>query len=224
MCFSAGASFTAGALLTLVGTETYRKVHKHAQLVLASIPVFFAVQQFAEGVVWLTIGQAAHAGLRAVSSNIFLIFALAVWPVMVPLSVLMLEENRTRKIIITTLLAVGAAVAAYYSYGLVFHNDVNARIIGAHIVYGDNTPPGALDIIAVFFYLVAALGPLFVSSIKRVYWLGIVMSVSFIVSAMFYFRSLTSVWCFFAAVISLLVFYIIDEAHKLFHFKGIEGI
>jgi hypothetical protein len=223
MCFSAGASFTAGAMLTLVGTETYRKVHKPAQLVLASIPVFFALQQFSEGVVWLTIGQAHHAVLLAVFSNIFLVFAVAVWPIMVPLSVLFLEENKKRKKIITWLLALGAAVAAYYLFGLIFHNNVRAQVMGMHVVYQH----GAADLpglIAVSFYLVAALTPLFVSTIKRVYLIGIVMGVAFIVSAIFYFAALTSVWCFFAAIISFIVFYIVDNAHKLFHIKGIEGI
>ena len=42
MCFSAGASFTAGVLLTVVGTETLRKVHKPSQIALAGIPVFCA--------------------------------------------------------------------------------------------------------------------------------------------------------------------------------------
>ena len=216
MCFSAGASFTAGVMLTLVGTETYRKVHKPGQLVLASIPIFFAVQQFAEGVVWLTIGKAGHAALLAVSANVFLIFAQAVWPIMVPLSVLLMEEDRGRRKIISALLAVGACVAVYYLYGLVFNNDVKAKIIGAHIVYRDTTADltGAAG---VFFYLVAAVTPLFVSSIKRVYQLGIIMSLSFVVSALFYVRAFTSVWCFFAAVISFVVFYIISDAHKIFH-------
>jgi hypothetical protein len=40
MCFSAGAGFTAGVLLTVVGSETARKVHKPSQIALASIPVF----------------------------------------------------------------------------------------------------------------------------------------------------------------------------------------
>lgn len=219
MCFSAGASFTAGAMLTFVAVETYRKVHKPAQMALASIPVFFAVQQFAEGVVWLTIGQAGHEGLRAFSSYVFLIMAQAVWPVLVPLSALLLEENKARKKIMYWLFGTGAAVAAYYAYGLAV-NAVSAKIIGLHIVYRDTgRGPDLLGVIVVLFYLIAVLTPLFASSIKRVYLIGIIMSVSFIVSALFYLRALTSVWCFFAAMISFVVFYIISDAHKIFHFN-----
>jgi len=218
MCFSAGASFTAGVLLTFVGTETLRKVHKPSQIALASLPVFFAAQQFTEGVLWSTIGQPGHTGLQTVSTQLFLIMAQVVWPILIPISVLLLEENRIRKKILSGLLAVGVAIGLCYSYRLVAHS-VRAEILGRHIVYQD-TIPNLLGLITIILYLIATIAPLFVSSIKRVYVLGIIMSVSFIVSALFYVRCLTSVWCFFAAVISFAVFYIIRDAHKKFHFSA----
>ena len=45
---------------------------------------------------------------------------------------------------------------------------------------------------------------------------GSIIAVSFLVSAIFYTRCLTSVWCFFAAVISFVVYYIIYDAHVKF--------
>ena len=221
MCFSAGASFTAGVMLSIVGTETYRKVHKPRQLVLASIPLFFAVQQFAEGVVWLTIGKPDHAVTQAVASYIFLIFAQVVWPVMVPLSVLILEKNKNMKRILSVLLALGIAVALYYTYGLIFIRDVNAQIIGLHIVYRDTT----YDIqgaVVVLLYIASAIAPMFVSTIKKIHFVGIIMSIALIVSGIFYIQCLTSVWCFFAAIISFVVFYIVSDAHKLFHLERLN--
>jgi hypothetical protein len=41
-----------------------------------------------------------------------------------------------------------------------------------------------------------------------------------VVSALFYIRCLTSVWCFFAAVMSFWVFYIVHDEHKKFHFSS----
>lgn len=216
MCFSAGASFTAGILLTFVGTETLRKVHKPSQIVLASIPIFFAFQQFTEGILWLTIGQAGYAGLQTVSTRIFLLMALAVWPILTPLSVLLLEENKVRKRILQVLLTGGVIVAVYYLWRLIFYS-VHAQVIGRHIVYQDTTFD-IVGIITVSVYLLATLVPLFVSSVKRSNILGIIMVLSFIVSALFYSRYLTSVWCFFAAVMSFVIFYIIRDAHKKFHF------
>jgi len=218
MCFSAGASFTAGVLLTFVGTETLRKVHKPAQLGLASLPVFFAAQQFTEGVLWSTIGQPKHATLQAISTHLFLIMAQVVWPILIPLSMRLLEENRIRKKILSVLLAVGVAIGLYYSYRISTHS-VRAEIIGRHVVYED-TSPDLLGLVTITVYLLATIAPFFVSSTKRVYVLGMIMSVSFIVAALFYVRCLTSVWCFFAAIISFVVFYMIRDAHKKFHFSA----
>jgi hypothetical protein len=222
MCFSAGASFTAGVLLTFVGTETLRKVHKPSQIVFASIPAFFAFQQVAEGILWLTIGDKAHAGLQTTVTYIFLIMAQVLWPLIVPISVLLMEHNKIRKRILFALLAPGAAVAFYYLYGLVFYHSY-AEIDCMHIAY-QSTLQNAHTKTAVLFYLAATVAPLFVSSIKRTHLLGIIIALSFIASFLFYTRCLTSVWCFFAAVISFVVYYIIRDAHKKFHFNLVQGL
>jgi hypothetical protein len=216
MCFSAGASFTAGVLLTVVGSETVRKVHKPSQIAFASIPVFFAAQQFAEGALWLTIGQAGHAGAERLFTYLFLVMAQIVWPILVPLSVLLLERNKTRRRILHVLLVAGVATGLYYAYRLIAY-PMHAEIVGKHVVYQDNTF-NSLGLITTILYLFATVAALVVSSTKRVYVLGIIMGLSFIVSALFYIRCLTSVWCFFAAVMSFWVFYIVHDEHKKFHF------
>jgi len=215
MCFSAGASFTAGVLLTFVGTETVRKVHKPSQIALASIPVFFALQQFAEGGVWSTLGQSGHEGLLSFFTYLFLLMAQVVWPILVPIAVLLLERNKTRKRILSALLFVGVIVGLYYAYRLMAY-PIHAGIICKHVVYRDSSL-NASGLVAITLYLLATVAPLFVSSTKGVYVLGIIMSLSFIVSALFYIRCLMSVWCFFAAIISFVVFYLVRDAHKKFH-------
>jgi hypothetical protein len=217
MCFSAGASFTAGVLLTVIGTETLRKVHKPSQIVFASIPLFFAFQQFAEGVLWLVIEHKEHAGLQTIATYTFLVMAQVIWPPMVPLSVLLMEKNKVRKRILIALLAAGAAVAFYYMYSLLFFH-AYADICKMHIAY-QSTFHDPFSTIAIGLYLAATMGPLFVSSIKRTNILGIIIIISFIVSVVFYTKCLTSVWCFFAAVISFIIYYTIRDAHKKFHFK-----
>lgn len=215
MCFSAGASFTSGVLLTFVGTETLKKVHKPAQIGLASISLFFAFQQFTEGTLWLIIGKSGFAVLQTVCTYMFMIMAQVIWPILVPISVLLMEENRTRKRTLFALLMVGAAVTLYYSYRLVFY-DMHAEVSRRHIAYQSSAPEYS-ESITMLFYLVATIAPLFVSSIKRIYIVGLVMGLSFIVTAVCYKKFLISVWCFFGAVLSFVLFYIIRESHKKFH-------
>jgi len=217
MCFSAEASFTAGVLLTFVGAETLRKVHKPSQYVLASIPIFFAFQQYMEGILWLTIGHEGYLWLKTVSSYTFIAMAQVVWPIMIPVSVLLLEENKKRKMILTALLTVGMVIGLYYLYQIA-RNPVHAQIIEKHIVYRD-TSQDISGMLTIFMYLSATIAPLFISTVKRAHVLGTIMGISFIVSAIFYLQCLTSVWCFFAAVMSFMVFYMVRDAHKTYHFN-----
>jgi hypothetical protein len=221
MCFSASASITAGVLLTFIGTETVRKVHKPAQIIFASIPLFFALQQFAEGVIWLFMGRTGYESLLAVVTYIFVFMAQVLWPVMIPLSVLLIEENRIKKRILAALFAAGSAIGLYNLYLLAAHG-IHAGISGMHITYQSNFDDN-FSKLALACYLLVTVAPLFVSGIKRMYILGIIMALSFAVSAVFYMQCLTSVWCFFAAVISFVVYYIIRRAHNQFYFDSVQG-
>ncbi len=221
MCFSASASITAGVLLTFIGTETVKKVHKPAQIIFASIPLFFALQQFAEGVIWLFMRRPGYEGLLMVVTYIFVFMAQILWPVIIPLSVLLIEENRIKKIILASLLAAGTAIGLYNLYLLVVHK-IHAEIGGMHITYQSNFDDN-FGKLALACYLLVTVVPLFVSSIKRMYILGMIMALSFAVSAVFYMQCLTSVWCFFAAVISFVIYYIVRRAHNQFHFDSVHG-
>ncbi len=55
MCFSPEASFTASAVITTVGIISLKKSQNTESKIMACIPLFFGLQQFAEGVVWLSL-------------------------------------------------------------------------------------------------------------------------------------------------------------------------
>ena len=215
MCFSAGASMTAGVLLTFAGTETLRKVHKPSQIVFASIPLFFAFQQFSEGVVWLTIPNKGYAGLQTLATYLFLVMAQLIWPILVPLSVLLMETNKKRKKVLWSLLAVGVALSFYYLYSLIVYR-AHAEISYMHINYKSNFKSSFASV-PTALYLIATLAPVFVSSVKRAYMLGVIIGLSAMVSVIFFTECLISIWCFFAAVVSFVVYYTIRESHKKQH-------
>ena len=92
MCFSAGASFAGGVIISAVGVATGRKVRKPTQRLFAGIPLLFGFQQFAEGVLWVTLRSGGHDWLQNAATYIFLITALVIWPVMIPSSMWFMEE------------------------------------------------------------------------------------------------------------------------------------
>ena len=107
MCFSSAASFGAAALLAAAGIASIAKVRHQKEVMFAAIPVIFAIQQVAEGLLWLSMGNLALRTLREDLTYFFLFVAESVWPVWVPLSLLLLERSRPRKAVLASLLIIG---------------------------------------------------------------------------------------------------------------------
>jgi hypothetical protein len=210
MCFSAEASFSAGAVIGAIGIATVNRATRPEQRLFATIPLVFALQQVAEGTVWATLRSGGHAGLQNIATHVFLVPALVVWPLMVPLAMLLMEKIKTRRNLLALLLLTGAAVSAYYAVSLARFS-VTPQIVGFHILYANNFP-SAFNELATYFYLPATIFPLFVSSVRRMWVFGGIITVACAVSFLFYAQYFTSVWCFFAALISVAIFWILSES------------
>jgi hypothetical protein len=61
MCFSAGASVGASAVLAGVGVAAIKNSGKSPQRLFAVTPLLFAVQQFVEGFIWLSLINSEYA-------------------------------------------------------------------------------------------------------------------------------------------------------------------
>jgi hypothetical protein len=210
MCFSPEASFAGGVVISSIGVAAVKKVQQPAQIVFASIPLFFGAQQIAEGVVWLTVPHPDYGAVQKFATVIYLLMARVVWPMLMPLSLLLMEENHKRKKILSVLFMMGLSVSLYYTYCIMFLN-VAPQIMGHHIQYISDYPE-SLAVPVFIIYFIAAVPPLFISSIKRTRLLGALMFLSCLVTAIFYMQYLTSVWCFFAAVISGVILWIIRDS------------
>jgi hypothetical protein len=210
MCFSAGASFTGAAVISAIGVATVREVHKPSHKLFATIPLFFAFQQVAEGVVWLSLMPGGEHTLQMAGAYIFLLMALVIWPMMIPMAVLKMEEDTKKRKRIKMIFAAGLILSLYYAVCLV-NMDVYPRINQFHIQYINNFPriPGH---IAFGIYSIVTIAPLFISSVRRVSAFGILIIISFVITGILYKEYLTSVWCFFAALISAVVYIIIKES------------
>ena len=210
MCFSAGASFTAGVVLSAVGVATQRKVKKPNQRLFAAIPLLFSFQQFAEGVLWVTLRSGEHDWLQNAATYIFLIIALVIWPVMVPLSMWFMEKAKKRKKILASLIVIGGMVSLFFAFCLISY-DVTPQIKGFHLQYIYEFPQTPA-VIAALFYPVLTVVPLFISSVKWMWLLGILISASGLVTFIFFEQYGASVWCFFAALSSVVIYWILSKS------------
>ncbi len=212
MCFSAGASFAGGAVLSVIGVASVRSALDKSQKLFASIPLLFAFQQFSEGVVWLTLRSGGNHNIQMTAAYVFLVMALVVWPSIMPLAARRLEQDKNRKRIITWMMAAGLVLSGYYTFCLIACN-ITPVINEFHIKYINNFPQPLSDS-AFVIYAIATLGPLFASGVKKMYLFGILVTLSCIVTGIFYREYLTSVWCFFAALISVVIYWILKESQE----------
>ena len=131
---------------------------------------------------------------------------------MIPLAVLKMEEIKVRRKFITMILASGVILSLYYTTCLVLYN-VYPAINEFHIQY-INDFPVKFGMVAFGVYVIATLGPLFISSIKGMNLFGILIILSCFVTGIFYKEYLTSVWCFFAALISIVIYRIVSLSQE----------
>lgn len=208
MCFSATASFGAAALLTGVAVVAKRKCQEPKQWGIAAIPAVFAIQQFTEGFVWLSLTKESYAGWSQNSTFWFLFFAEVFWPVWIPFAMVLVEKNRWQKQILYTLLGLGLVLSTYSIYSLMAY-PIHARVLGNHIQYWIDTPPYWTMFVLVVYGIVTVV-PTFFSSVSRMWWLGITIAGSYVVSLALFPHHIVSVWCYFAAIISVLVVFVLS--------------
>lgn len=206
MCFSAEASFTSATVLVVIGVVAIRKCKAPQQLFFASIPLLLAVQQFSEGYLWFIFSGRGNAFWEEMSSVTFLFFAQVLWPSWIPFSILLLEKRRQLKKTLIGIFGIGVLVSCYFAYRLIY-DPVKAEVIGHHISYSIGTSSLLLRFAGVLYFL-CTIVPAFISSINKMYLLGVSIAISYFFSALFFEHYVISVWCFFAAITSIFVFFI----------------
>ena len=204
MCFSATASFSAGALLLGLGTLTLRSAlatRQRRALPFAAIPLLFAIQQLIEGVIWLTFRADAPL-LNSVMTHAYSFFSHVLWPVYVPVAVLLMEPPGWRRRGLIAFVAAGVAVGAYLLFLLMAFPTIS-RLTGQHIEY---VSPHFFAAVTMTLYLLStALSPL-LSTHRMVVVFGALALLSFGAAYAFYATWFISVWCFFAALLSAVVY------------------
>jgi len=201
MCFSAIASFSTGSLLLGLGALTLKSVRRPRELPFAAIPLLIAIQQLSEGVIWLTFRVDAPL-FNAVMTHVYSFFSHVLWPIYVPVAVLLIEPSGRRRKALLVFVAAGITVGAYLLYFLVAF-PVVSRPTGQHIEY---VSPHFFAAATMTLYLMSTTVSPILSSHRMVKVFGVLALLSFAAAYYFYATWFISVWCFFAAVLSGTVF------------------
>ncbi|AWH86382.1 hypothetical protein HYN59_15255 [Flavobacterium album] len=206
MCISSSASFTLAVLLAALGAASIGKARQRIELLFACIPLIFAIQQFAEGLIWVSMGNLSLYRLRTDLAYFYLFVAESVWPVLIPLALLLPERDRVRRNILRMLLIIGIFTSLYLAFYL-FTYSVGVTVADCHIRYMQHQH-SPYHIMASLPYLFAILAPFWVSGIRGMYRLAVALTLSYLAAKVLYDRDFVSAWCFFAAVISGFIYWI----------------
>lgn len=211
MCFSATASFSAGAVLLGLGVLTLKSSRRPRELPFAAIPLLFAIQQLSEGVIWLTFQYEAPL-INALMTHVYSFFSHVLWPVYVPIAVLLMEPPGWRWRALFAFAAAGVAVGGFLLYILIAF-PVISRPTGQHIEYV--SPHFYAGMVMTLYLLSTAISPM-LSTHRMVKVFGCLVLLSFAAVYYFYATWFISVWCFFAALLSAAIYlhFVLQKAER----------
>lgn len=202
MCFSPAVSFTASSALAVIGIMTLRKTKTPQEWPLASLPLLFAAQQFVEGLLWLALlGGESGAGQYWLT-QIYTVFAGILWPLLIPLGILLIEPDQRRKRLLLGLLLISGGLAVY-TLSVIARFGFHAEIVNACILYSHPAEQGP-HMLAL--YILTTCAAFFCSSGRGIRWIGLANILAFMAAANFYWTNFVSVWCFFSALVSGLIY------------------
>lgn len=197
MCFSPAASFVASGVLATAGVAIQQRKIPKAERLVAALPLFFAAQQFLEGIVWLYLNDMGF--MRTLGIYGFNGFALLFWPIVVPLAMLRAETNPLRQRLIKITLLAGSVAAVFYLYHIVTQG-IDVRLEQQCLQY-QVFMPWQIGIL----YWMGANGALLLSS--NPWWVagGLMVLLGAGIAFLAFPFAIASVWCYFAASISLVI-------------------
>ena len=203
MCFSATANFVGSAVLGTIGVATLVKVKHRRAVLFAAMPLLFAVHQFIEGFVWLGLDNILPAHVAHDAGAAFVLYAQGLLPFLLPLSVYLIEPTAQRQRRMLWFVLLGGSLMLYLLWGLTAY----PLQVSAHshsIVYFNSIT--TTKSVAVL-YVIATCGALLFSGFRDLVVLGIANIIGLVVVMLVMSYAFTSIWCAYAAVISVLIYF-----------------
>ncbi len=209
MCFSATASFTLSAILISTGifsAITAYNANKN-YLLLSLVPIIFGIQQCIEGLIWQQL-HIDHFSIAQWYAYIYLFFAFYLWPVYVPICIYFIEKGALRKKILGTLVIAGLLLSIIMYAPILFGIIPSAPLIKGHSIHYQAYQSDLLIYTYSVCYIAILTLALLFSSEMRIKLFGIMILVASIAAYSLYIYAFTSMWCFFSAILSIYIAFI----------------
>lgn len=216
MCFSAPVSFAAGGTLIAAGLYTRAKGEIPKQYrMLTHMITLFGIHQVAEGVVWLGLRGHAPEYLKDAAAYLYMIIANTLWPVYVPLAIVCFEKAHLYRAALAAVFVTGLGVSALLTAAML-NSPLTAEIACCRFGYGhidyDFFAPFLFAELP-YIYLFTVVAPFFLTSRNAIrFMVGPAFLICFPVAKFLSdMRTFPSVWCFLAALISLIIIWAVSK-------------
>lgn len=199
MCFSPQGDLAGGCVVTAIGVDAFRHLRgRESHLLLAGLPLVLGAHQLDESLVWWGLrGEVPHM-VGTVATWVYLLVALVVVPVLVPVAILRIEPAPARRRLVALLAGLGGIVAAVLLETMI-RNGVSARQGYFHVGYSIGLRHG---MVVIGLYVVATCGALLLSGYRHIRIFGLANVAVVVALALLTADGFASLWCFYAALAS----------------------
>jgi uncharacterized protein DUF6629 len=189
-------------VVTAIGVDAYRHLRGRSDyLVFATVPLVLGVHQLDESLVWWGLeGPVPHSVARA-AMWIYLVIAMVVVPVLVPLAIWKLQPTTRRRWVVAPFVVLGVGVATVLLI-VMLHGPVSVDLGAHHLAYSIGLQDG---ILVVGLYVLATCGSLLCSGHRDLVIFGIANLIAVVILARLTADGFTSLWCFYAAIASAFI-------------------
>ena len=198
---------------------TLASVQRPRELPIAALPLLFGIHQFVEAFVWLGLEGSVSQSVLDAATRAYLIFAQGVLPILVPIGFVLIEPVRRRRRRMYPFAAIGVGVGVYL-LGVTLFRDVGATADAYAIVYETELSFGFLASLA---YVVATCGPALTSTPRYLRMFGAANLVMVVITDIVRSSAVVSLWCFAAALASVLIMLHFRHQERLTHGTGHGG-
>jgi hypothetical protein len=218
MCFSATASFAASALLIPIGVYCIKTAlaKDTDYLPLAFTPLAFGIQQALEGVVWLGINSNNFHDVD-IGSVGFLFFSHWFWLFWMPFLVWAGDRHQKIKQVCAIFAMLGFVYGALLYLPLIANSNwLEIDASSCSIAYRTKLIfdfPMYREVASIIYALIVGV-PLLIASNGNINTFGALILVSMLFSQIVFYYAFISVWCFFAALLSIYILYILEREVK----------
>jgi Family of unknown function (DUF6629) len=211
VCFSAEASFAGAAVVGGLGVATVAQVRSPRQIAYAALPLGFAAHQLAEGITWLRLDGHGATALHGWWVHFWVIYAWALLPLWLPLSIWLIEPDDTRRRRLLPLVVLGGLMLVFMLAGAL-RTDIEVRVIDSNLDY---VLPFGRPVLLALPYVVTTCVSGLLSSFKWVRVFGAANLVALSLAALIKAADFSSLWCTFAAFLSVIILLHFREQRRL---------